>query len=62
MTHQLQNNTAPAITLRLSLDKTSEPLLPGNNVERSGAIRGVGAGPIMAKEPADYTPVSFPYI
>lgn len=60
--HQLQNNTAPAITLWFSLDQTSEPLLPGNNVERSGAIRGVGAGPMMAKEPADYTPVSFPYI
>lgn len=40
--HQLQNNTAPAITLWFSLDQTSEPLFPGNNVEKSGAIKGVG--------------------
>lgn len=32
--HQLQNNTAPAITLWFSLDQTSEPLFPGNNVEK----------------------------
>lgn len=60
--HQLQNNTAPAITLWFSLDQTSEPLFPGNNVERSGAIKGVGPRPMMAKEATACTPVSFPSI
>lgn len=60
--HQLQNNTSPAITHWFSLDQTSEPLLPGNNEERNGAIKGVGPSPVMTKEPIAYTTVSFPYI